>query len=63
VTAFAPVMSDINMAGGYQEAELVAARAGAANMGFIIDGEESEGDDPDTPTSVPTEAEPGAFTS
>jgi lambda family phage portal protein len=61
VTAFAPVMSDINMAGGYQEAELVAARAGAANMGFIIDGEESEGDDPDTPTSVPTEAEPGAF--
>jgi lambda family phage portal protein len=61
ITAFAPVMSDINMLGGYQEAELVAARAGAAHMGFIIEGEEAEGQDPDAPRSIPTEAEPGAF--
>lgn len=61
ITAFAPVMSDINMLGGYQEAELVAARAGAANMGFIVQGEEDEGTDPDLPTSIPSEAEPGAF--
>jgi lambda family phage portal protein len=61
ITAFAPVMSDINMLGGYQEAELVAARGAAANMGFIIEDEEAEGEDPDTPTSIPTEAEPGTF--
>lgn len=61
ITAFAPVMSDINMLGGYQEAELVAARAGAAHMGFIVDQEDAEGQDPDAPTSIPEEAEPGAF--
>jgi lambda family phage portal protein len=63
ITAFAPVMADINMIGGYQEAELVAARGAAANMGLIIDDPEAEGDgiDPDTPGTIPEEAEPGAF--
>jgi lambda family phage portal protein len=61
ITAFAPVMSDINMLAGYQEAELVAARGAAASMGFIYEDEEAEGEDPDAPTSIPTEAEPGTF--
>jgi capsid protein len=41
----------------------VAARGAAANMGLIIDDPEAEGDgiDPDTPGSIPEEAEPGAF--
>jgi lambda family phage portal protein len=61
ITAFAPVMSDINMLAGYQEAELVAARGAAASMGFIYEDEEAEGEDPDAPTTIPTEAEPGTF--
>ena len=35
VTWFAPVMVSIRMLEGYQEAELVAARAGASKMGFF----------------------------
>lgn len=61
ITAFAPVMSDINMLGGYQEAELVAARGAAANMGFITQKEDAEGADPEAPTTTPVEAEPGVW--
>lgn len=35
VTPFAPVMADLRMLGGYREAELVGARAGASKIGII----------------------------
>ena len=53
----------INMIGGYEEAELVAARAGASKMGFYYTdtGEEYKGDDVDANGNLLQEAEPGAF--
>lgn len=61
VTDLAPVMLGINMLGQYVETELVAARAGAGNMFFIVPGEDSEGPDPDEAPNTPLtmEAEPG----
>jgi len=53
----------INMIGGYEEAELVAARAGASKMGFYYTetGEEYKGDGKDESGNLMQEAEPGAF--
>jgi lambda family phage portal protein len=42
VPDLAPVMSDLNMLRGAEEAELVAMRTGAAKMGFMV----PKGDDP-----------------
>lgn len=56
-------MTRLNMGSGYEEAELVAARVGAAKMGFYKTetGEEYTGDDTDEKNNVIQEAEPGAF--
>lgn len=62
VTRFAPILTDVKMLDGYQEAELVAARVAAAKMGFFIPDPENSLD-PNTPagsqTSLTMEAEPG----
>lgn len=57
ITDLAPVMLSINMLGQYVETELVAARAGAGNMFFIVPGDESEGPDPDEAPDTPLEME------
>ena len=53
----------INMVGGYEEAELVAARAGASKMGFYTSetGDEYEGDDQLESGELIEEAEPGVM--
>lgn len=57
ITDLAPVMLSINMLGQYVETELVAARAGAGNMFFIVPGDDSEGPDPDEAPDTPLEME------
>ena len=53
----------LNMLGGYEEAELVAARTAASKMGFFTspDGDGMPGDDVDAYGSLISEAEPGVF--
>jgi lambda family phage portal protein len=64
VTWLAPVVFDLKMLGGYREAELVAARAASAKMGFL----ETTGDEPpleadteDGQTAIHWQAEPGSI--
>ena len=60
----APVMLPLKMLDGYMEAELVAARTASAKMGFIQQGEDSIGPDPDSPAGGDRElmeAAPGAI--
>jgi len=56
-------MRRLDMIGGYEEAELVAARAGASKMGFYYTdtGTEYKGDAATTDGELITEAEPGSF--
>lgn len=56
-------MTRMNMLGGYEEAELVAARTGACKMGFFTTptGEEYVGDDTDNKGNLISEAEPATF--
>lgn len=56
-------MTRLNMLGGYEEAELVAARVGACKMGFFTskDGAGFTGDDKTAKGDLITEAEPGLF--
>lgn len=61
-------MTRSNMLNGYQEAELVAARAASGKMGFFttpdgesFTGDDSEFDDEGNETTVITEADPGTF--
>ncbi len=61
-------MTRANMLNGYQEAELVAARAASGKMGFFttpdgesFEGDASEYDDEGNETTVITEADPGTF--
>lgn len=58
------VMGKLNMTGAYEETELVAARVGAAKMGFFVPDPESgatyTGTDEEN-GDVITEAEPGTF--
>ena len=56
-------MRRLGMVGGYEEAELVAARAGASKMGFYYSetGEEYKGDDVAADGTLIQEAEPGTF--
>jgi lambda family phage portal protein len=49
----APVTVAARMLDGYTEAELVAARTGAAKMGWIQQGEDADGPDPSTPRRTP----------
>ena len=53
----------INMVGGYEEAELVAARAGASKMGFYYTetGTEYKGEEQDANGDLIQEAAPGTF--
>ena len=55
----------VNMLGGYEEAELVAARVSAAKMGFIIPpvGQEYSGDGQDEAGNTVVDAQPGTFES
>ncbi|MGH7261468.1 MAG: phage portal protein [Nitrospiraceae bacterium] len=56
-------MTRLNQIGGYEEAELIAARIGACKMGVITspDGDGYTGQDEDEGTPI-EEAEPGIFT-
>lgn len=61
---FAPVMIQQKMLDGYQEAEVTAARVGAAKMGFITrEGEGFGGGEGDSPDDEPLrmDAEPGTM--
>ncbi len=57
------VMRSLNDVGGYREAAIIAARVGAAKMGFFSsqDGTGFTGDDEDDEGNIITEAEPGTF--
>ena len=61
----APSMFRLKMLGGYEEAEVVAARIAASKMGFFLTetGEEYEGDGEDDDGNITMEAEPGLFES
>jgi lambda family phage portal protein len=63
VTWFHPVMQEMRMLGGYVEAELVAARVGAAKIGFLkyIDASAFEEPNPDAKYRI--EANPGVIES
>jgi len=56
-------MTRLNMLGGYEEAELVAARVSSAKMGFYKTptGEEYTGDTKTPEGNLVTEVEPGVF--
>jgi lambda family phage portal protein len=63
LTAFHPVMITLKMLHGYTETELVAARVGAAKMGFFENDPDTY-DGPDQPTMPKRmEANPGIFES
>lgn len=54
----------LNMLGGYEEAELVAARTGASKMGFFVPNPEGAGEyqgEKDEMGNLIMEAEPGSF--
>lgn len=59
-TWFNSVMVPIKMLAGYSEAELVAARTGASNMGWLEYGEGSDFEAPDPKTPIKMEAKPGS---
>ena len=56
-------MIRMKMIGGYEEAEIIAARVGACKMGFFTspDGQGYAGDGTDSNGNTITEAEPGTF--
>jgi lambda family phage portal protein len=59
-----PVLLDLKMLAEYEMAELVASRASAAKMGFILPGPDAEGPDPDRPPEQQEqgfEVEPGVI--
>ncbi len=60
---FVSAMLRLQMLGGYEEAELVAARVSAAKMGFFTSGtgDEYDGDGEDEQGRITMEAEPGSF--
>lgn len=58
VTHLAPVLTELNNALAYQEAEIVAARVGAANT-FFIKQTDADGADPDSGAHLSMDIEPG----
>lgn len=56
-------MTRLNMLGGYEEAEMVAARVGACKGGFFYseNGEQYEGEGKDAAGNTVSELEPGQF--
>ena len=61
VTWFHPCMVELRMLGGYVEAELVAARIGAAKMGFLKQVDASGYVDPNPDAKYRIEAQPGTI--
>jgi lambda family phage portal protein len=61
VTWFHPCMVEMRMLGGYVEAELVAARAGAAKMGFLKYTDASAFETPNLDAKYRIEANPGVI--
>jgi len=62
VTIFLPVMIALRMLEGYEEAELVAARAGAAKMGFFFNKGAADGEGaPSTAGPEEMDANPGTM--
>jgi lambda family phage portal protein len=63
VTVFAPVMYNLRMLQGYQEAEVVAARIGASKLGFIATEADAYGGEPEgsQDTAQTIDTEPGSF--
>jgi lambda family phage portal protein len=61
ITAFHPCMVEMRMLGGYVEAELVAARTGAAKMGFLSHSDPSSFETPNPDAKYKLEAQPGVI--
>jgi lambda family phage portal protein len=61
ITWFHPCMVELRMLGGYVEAELVAARTGAAKMGFLKHTDASSFEEPNDDAKYRIDAEPGVI--
>ncbi|MBZ5700262.1 MAG: phage portal protein [Acidobacteriia bacterium] len=61
ITWFHPCMVEMRMLGGYVEAELVAARTGAAKMGFLEYTDPSQFVEPNPDAKYRIEAQPGVI--
>ncbi|MGH9685280.1 MAG: phage portal protein [Candidatus Acidiferrales bacterium] len=61
ITWLHPVMTELRMLGGYIEAELVAARVGAAKIGFLKYTDASGFDAPNQDAKYRVEAQPGVI--
>jgi lambda family phage portal protein len=61
ITWFHPCMFELRMLGGYVEAELVAARTGAAKMGFLKYTDASAFEAPNPDAKYRIEAQPGVI--
>ena len=61
ITWFHPCMVEMRMLGGYVEAELVAARTGAAKMGFLKHTDPSGYETPNPDAKYRIEAQPGVI--
>jgi lambda family phage portal protein len=61
ITWFHPCMVELRMLGGYVEAELVAARTGAAKMGFLKYTDASAFAEPNPDAKYRIEAQPGVI--
>jgi lambda family phage portal protein len=61
ITWFHPCMMELRMLGGYVEAELVAARTGAAKMGFLKHTDASSYVEPNPDAKYRLEAQPGVI--
>jgi len=61
ITWFHPCMFELRMLGGYVEAELVAARTGAAKMGFLEHTDPSSYVEPNPDANYKINAEPGVI--
>jgi lambda family phage portal protein len=61
ITWFHPCMVEMRMLGGYVEAELVAARTGAAKMGFLKHTDVGAYDPPNADAKYRIEAQPGVI--
>ncbi len=61
VTWFHPCMMELRMLGGYVEAELVAARTGAAKMGFLETTDPSSFVEPNPDAKYKIDAQPGVI--
>ena len=61
ITWFHPCMIELRMLGGYVEAELVAARTGAAKMGFLTTTDASSFVEPNPDAKYKIDAQPGVI--